>query len=85
VLPIDRWIDQLGQRLAQGRASELDRQVGMDIARQAEVLVLRAYAAYRGGPGRVPEVVRRRARARAAEPVAAPAAAPAPVVLPLAA
>lgn len=65
-LPIERWVDRLGQRLAAGGATEAERTLQREITRQADALVLRAWQAYRRAPGRVPEAVRRRAAVRMA-------------------
>jgi hypothetical protein len=64
---LERWTDRLGQKLASGGASAVERGMQGEFRHQAEQLVLAAYKEYRRarGGGRVPELVRRRAAARA--------------------
>lgn len=64
VADVARWANELGARLAHGKASAEDRDLQRAIARECEALELEAIQRYRAGIVRVPERVRRQARER---------------------
>ena len=63
MLPVERWTDRLGQRLASSSASEAERALQLEVRRQCEKLVMTAWRRYQEQVGHVPDLVRRRARA----------------------